>query len=84
MRLYLSRFICLDVASNLERMEGESDRAAAGGAELCVFPESFLHGYTRQLDATEARRRFAAISLRHPETTFLFGSFTEARRNRMT
>jgi len=65
-------------------MERDSDRAAAGGAEFCVFPESFLHGYTRHLDATEARRRFAAISLRHPQTTFLFGSFTEDRRNRMT
>ena len=64
MRLYLSRFICLDVASNLARMERESDQAAAGGAEFCVFPESFIHGYTRHLDATEARRRFAAISLR--------------------
>lgn len=84
MRLYLSRFICLDAASNLDRMERESDRAAEGGAELCVFPESFLHGYTRTVDPAEARRRFATVSARHPGTAFLFGSFTEERRNRMT
>ena len=84
MRIHLARFICLEVDSNLERMEQEADRAAAGGAELCVFPESFLHGYSRTLDPLEARRRFAGVSLRHSGTAYLFGSFTEQRRNRMT
>lgn len=84
MRLHLSRFICLDPASNLTRMGLEADQAAEGGAELCVFPESFLHGYTRTVDPIEVRHHFKAISRRHTDTTFLFGSFTEARRNRMT
>lgn len=84
MRLYLSRFLCLDPASNLNRMGLEAARAAEGGAELCVFPESFLHGYTREVDPEEARQHFQAASQRHPDTAFLFGSFTEARRNRMT
>lgn len=84
MRLYLSRFLCLDPDSNLTRMGLEADQAAEGGAELCVFPESFLHGYTRTVDPGEIRRHFRAVSQRHPGTSFLFGSFTEARRNRMT
>ena len=84
MRIQLSRFVCLDVASNLDRMAGEGAAAAAAGAELCIFPEGFLHGYTRALEPLEARRRFRALSGDHPETAFLFGSFTEERRNRLT
>lgn len=84
MRIHLSRFTCLDPGSNLERMEAECDRAAEAGADLCVFPESFLHGYTRGIDPAEVRRRFEGVSRRHPRMAFLFGSFTEDRRNRMT
>jgi predicted amidohydrolase len=65
-------------------MEQEGVAAAAAGADLCVFPESFLHGYRRQLDPTLARARFRAVSGDHPATAFLFGSFTEERRNRLT
>lgn len=84
MKLHLSRFVCLDVASNLARMEQEGSRAAAAGADLCVFPESFLHGYRRQLDPALARERFRVLSGDCPDTAFIFGSFTEARRNRLT
>jgi predicted amidohydrolase len=84
MKLHLSRFTCLDVPTNLGELAAEADRAATAGADLCVFPEGFLHGYRRTLDPAEARRCFADISARHPETAFVFGSFTEARRNRMT
>lgn len=84
MQLHLSRFITQSPAANLDRMDAECAEAAAHGAELCVFPESFLHGYTRRLDPAVARTRFAAASAAHPDTAFMFGSFTEAGRNRMT
>ena len=84
MKIHLARSICLDVPSNLRFAWEESERAAAGGADLCVFPEGFLHGYTRTADPAEVRRTFAEISLAHPGTAFVFGSFTEERRNRMT
>jgi predicted amidohydrolase len=84
MKLHLSRFVCLDVASNLERMEQEGSQAAAAGADLCVFPEAFLHGYRRQLDPALARARFRVLSGDCPHTAFLFGSITEDRRNRLT
>ncbi len=84
MKLHLSRFVCLDVASNLARMEQEGSRAAAAGADLCVFPESFLHGYRRLADPAAVRARFRTLSGDCPDTAFLFGSFTEDRRNRLT
>lgn len=84
MRIHLSRFLCLDPASNLLRMETECLQAAEKGSELCVFPESFLHGYHRTVDPGEIRLKLAALSRRHPRVGFVFGSFTEARRNRMT
>ncbi len=84
MRLHLSRFVCLDPASNLARMEAEAQAAAQRGADLVVFPESFLHGYTREVEPAVARAAFRRISGDHPATGFVFGSFTEDRRNRMT
>ncbi len=84
MRIYLSRWVSLDVESNLRRMRQESDEAAGSGAALCVFPEAFLHGYTRRLDPSRAREAFRETSRAHPATAFLFGSLTEDRRNRAT
>jgi len=84
MRAYLSRWVSLEVESNLVRCAKESEAAAAAGAELVVFPESFLHGYHQQVPPERVRALFAEISARHRETTFVFGSFTEDRRNRMT
>lgn len=83
-RTYLSRWVCLDVESNLRRVGEEAERAVAGGAELVVFPESFLHGYTRTVDPRRVRERFAEISAGFPEVVFVFGSFSEEGRNRMT
>ncbi len=82
--VWLSRWVALDVASNLARLGDEAARAAAAGARLCVFPESFLHGYTRTADPRRVRDRFAEVSGAHPGTVFAFGSFSEGRRNRMT
>lgn len=84
MLIYLARWICRDVESNLERLAEEAAEAVAAGAQLVVFPESFLHGYTRRVDPARARAHFAAASSRSPGTLFAFGSISEARRNRMT
>lgn len=84
MRVYLSRWTCLDVESNLNRLTKECHTAITAGAELVVFPESFLHGYTQQLGSDRARSVFSTISLTNPDIAFFFGSFTENRRNRMT
>ena len=84
MRIHLSRSLCLDVDSNLHHMEEEAALADASGADLCVFPESFLHGYKRTVDPSDVRKKFASASSAHPCVTFIFGSFTEERRNRMT
>lgn len=84
MKVHLSRFICLDPVSNLRRFQTEAHTAAEGGAELIVFPESFLHGYTRHVESVEARRAFRLVSGDHPESIFAFGSFTEDGCNRMT
>lgn len=83
-RIYLSRWACLDVESNLRRLGEEAAVAAGAGADLCVFPESFLGGYTRPIEPARIRARFAEVSSAHPATVFAFGSFTEDRRNRMT
>lgn len=84
MQVYLSRFVCLEVASNLERMEQEAAGPARAGADLAVFPEGFLHGYRRTADPAQVRERFRTVSGDLPETAFVFGSFTEDRRNRLT
>lgn len=84
MLLYLSRWVCRDVKSNLERLADEAAAASAASAAVVVFPEGFLHGYTRFVAAAHARRHFTAISQRFPSTLFVFGSISEERRNRMT
>jgi len=84
MRVYLSRWVCLDVDSNLRRVAEESEHAVAGGARVVVFPESFLHGYTRAVEPERVRQTLAAISTVHPNIVYVFGTFTEARRNRLT
>lgn len=84
MKLYLSRWVCLDVDTNLRRMHEEAERAVAGGAEIVVFPELFLTGYTRALDPARARQAFAAISAAAPGALFVFGSISEEGRNRLT
>ena len=84
MKIYLSRWTCLDVESNLTRLRAEADEAAQGGSDWVVFPESFLNGYTRKVEPEKVRQAFGEASAAHPATAFFFGSFTEDRRNRMT
>jgi len=84
MRIWLSRWVCRDVESNLERLAGETAEAAAAGARWVVFPESFLHGYTRRVDPRRVRETLARVSAAHPGVVLFAGSFTEEGRNRMT
>lgn len=84
MRLYLSRWVCLEVESNLRRLGEEAQAAVRGGAAVAVFPESFLHGYTQQADPAAVRRRFQEVSASFPGVLFSFGAFSEEGRNRMT
>jgi predicted amidohydrolase len=84
MQVYLSRWVCLDVKSNLRRLREECSDAAASGASLIVFPEAFLHGYTRTVEPADARALFGRISREHAHAAFVFGSFSERRRNRLT
>ncbi|MGE5236006.1 MAG: nitrilase-related carbon-nitrogen hydrolase [Acidobacteriota bacterium] len=84
MKVYLARWVCLDAETNLRRLGEACDEAVAAGAGLVVFPESFLHGYTRTIDPARVRAACADSSGRHPAAAFLFGSFTEEGRNRAT
>ena len=61
MKIHLSRWVCVDVESNLRRLREEALGAAKDGAEIIVFPELFLTGYTRPLDPQSARETFDEI-----------------------
>lgn len=84
MKIWMSRWVCRDVEANLEALARETAEAEAAGAEWVIFPESFLHGYTRSVDAARARATFERLSAAHPGVVLFAGSFTEDRRNRMT
>lgn len=84
MKVYLTRWICTEPDANLNKVFSESERAASSGAEMVIFPESFLHGYKRVVDPASARKIFSEISGSHPSIVFFFGSLSEERRNRMT
>ncbi len=84
MKIHLSRWVCTDVESNLNRFREEAVAAAAGGAEIVVFPELFLTGYSRPLDPQKAREAFEEISTAMPSVLFVFGSISEDRHNRVT
>lgn len=83
MRVHLSRWVCSDVERNLVRL-GEEASDAASRNDVVVFPESFLHGYTQDVDPGRARAVFADISAGFPRVAFFFGSHSEDRHNRMT
>jgi predicted amidohydrolase len=74
----------VDVELNLKRLREEALTGAKTGAEMVVFPELFLTGYTRPLDPQIARDIFAEVSAAAPEVLFVFGSISEARHNRVT
>jgi len=84
MKVHLSRWVCLDVESNLRRLRGEALQAVAAGADMVVFPELFLTGYSRPLEPSCARGVFSKVSADAPEALFVFGSISEARHNRVT
>ena len=84
MKIYLSRWVCLGPEDNLRRAREEALRAAATGAELVVFPELFLTGYSRLLEPSRAREVFSEVSAAARDVLFVFGSISEARHNRVT
>ena len=84
MKVHLSRWVCVDVATNLKRLRKEAREAVENGAEIIVFPELFLTGYSRPLDPPTARGIFAEISSAAAEVLFVFGSISEERHNRVT
>lgn len=84
MEAYLSRWVCLDPGSNLTRLEEEVAAAAGGGASLVVFPESFLHGYTRSVEPRAAREVFRRLSEAYAGVLMVFGTLSEDRRNRLS
>jgi predicted amidohydrolase len=84
MKVFLSRWVCLGAEDNLRRAQEEALRAAATGAEVVVFPELFLTGYSRPLEPSRAREVFSEVSAAAPDVLFVFGSISEARHNRVT
>ena len=84
MKVYLSRWVCLGVEDNLRRVRHEALESVATGAELVVFPELFLTGYSRPLEPSRAREVFSNLSVAAPDVLFVFGSISEARHNRVT
>jgi len=84
MKVYLSRWVCLAVEDNLRRVRHDALKASATGAEMVVFPELFLTGYSRPLNPQVARKVFAEVSAVAPDVLFVFGSISEARHNRVT
>ena len=83
MKVYLSRWTCLDPDSNLLRMEEEARDAAALGSEIVVFPELALTGYTREIEPARCRDACARVSSAEPGVLYVFGSICEDRYNRM-
>ena len=84
MKAYLSRWVCQGVDDNLLRLHAEASTAAENGAEMVVFPELFLTGYSLSLVAERARTVFAEVSGVAADTLFVFGSISEDRCNRVT
>jgi predicted amidohydrolase len=84
MRAYLSRWVCLDPESNLTRFRDETAAAVAGGAELVVFPELFLTGYTRLVEPERAWAAFAEASRAAGDVLLVAGSVSVGRANRLT
>ncbi len=83
MLVHLSRWVCRDVEANLARLRAEGHEAGER-CDLVVFPESFLHGYTRHVAPARAREVFRELSAAHPQVLYVFGSLSEEGRNRMT
>jgi predicted amidohydrolase len=84
MRVFLSRWVCLDVETNCRRIKEEVCRAAMDGAAIAVLPELCLTGYRREVDPVVAREVFAAASRSFPEVLCVFGTISEGGRNRLT
>lgn len=84
MKVYLSRFICVDFKDNLKFLKEEVLKANKKGAEIVVFPEIFLTGYRQRVEAKVIEKVFSNISKKYKKTLFVFGSYTKNKRNRLS
>jgi omega-amidase len=84
MKIYLSRWVCLDVETNARRIRDEVCRAAMDGAAIVVLPELFLTGYRRRIGPDHARELFSAASSAFPDLLCVCGTISEGGRNRLT
>jgi predicted amidohydrolase len=84
LRLWMARWTALDPNSNLARCRDEVARAVQASADIVIFPELFLTGYTRNLAAVTARDAFAEVSAAAPGTLIVFGSLSDGAANRLT
>jgi omega-amidase len=82
MRIFMPRFHVGAVEANLGALRRDIVRAADAGAELALFPELFLTGYSGALDPAAALAEFAALSERHPAMICAFGTISVEGRNR--
>jgi omega-amidase len=77
MRVYMPRFNVRDLSANLARLHADCDAAAQLECELALFPEQFLSGYHGENNVPRIKAEFGAISAKHPELLFDFGTLTE-------
>ena len=84
MKIWLSRWVTGRPKDNLRRTGEELDRASSAGADMVVFPELFLTGYSGVITPEEARRCFSELSGEHPQKLILFGTVSEEKKNRAT
>lgn len=82
MKIFLSRFLSTEISQNLERLFLESEYACKNNCTLVVFPELFLTGYKGFVEPKKANQIFKEISVRFPDTLFVFGTISENKRNR--
>jgi len=84
MKVYLSRFVCSSFEINLKNFEREVERSIEKGAEIVVFPEIFLTGYSQKPSAFKIENAFKKNSKEFPKTLFVFGTYTKNEKNRLT
>lgn len=84
MLFYLSRWVCASFEENLKKLPAEVDIAVKKGAEIVVFPEIFLTGYSQRFEVEKIEKLFEKISKKYPKVLFVFGSYEKNKKNRLT
>ncbi len=84
MKVWLSRWVTGRPQENIDRLTDEMEKASSAGADIVVFPELFLTGYSVAIEPEAARNFFSRLSGDHPSKLILFGTISEEKRNRST